>query len=309
MHRRSARPDGARPAGHDGPIGGGEAASEAGCGDEAEGVGQADEVERSLVDHDVLGERAPVREAGLGLRVADLLVARGTRAQRPHAQMNGAVTRSPTGPAGRLGRADGRRSRPRTRGPARGAGRCRSRVPSSRASRCGRARWPRPSGRRRNDDHGCGTSFTTGRTPYSSITTARIQISLVRRRRTRCLRDRASRCGRVRRGRRTPRGPQKRRARPTVAALVRMRAPRRRRAHGAGDPDVDVDRFLEVLGSGTRRNPIAGSRSSGSMIQAPSGSSNPGSWMYRGPPPRTARGVVGRQHPHQWSISSPCWRH
>jgi hypothetical protein len=48
----------------------------------------------------------------------------------------------------------------------------------------------------------------------------------------------------------------------------------------AGHSDVDVHLFLAVLPSGTLRKPMAGPTPSGSMMEAPSGSSYPGSATY-----------------------------
>ena len=64
-------------------VGGGEAAAEAGRRHGADRVGQADEVDVGPVERDQLGERAPVREARLGLAVADLPLARGALLARP----------------------------------------------------------------------------------------------------------------------------------------------------------------------------------------------------------------------------------
>ena len=68
--------------------------------------------------------------------------------QRPQAQTNGTVTRSPTRQSRDARRPARRPSRP-ARARARAAGRCRGRGRPSRASRCGTARWPRPGPRRR----------------------------------------------------------------------------------------------------------------------------------------------------------------
>ena len=126
-------------------VGGREAAAEAGRGDEVERrPGSADEVDVGPIDRDELGERAPVREAGLELVVADLLVAGEARlaARRRHRR----TARSP-GRRRRQSRdvgADRLDRARRTRGPGRAARRCPGRGPASRASRSGTGRSPRP---------------------------------------------------------------------------------------------------------------------------------------------------------------------
>ena len=60
---------------HHRPPGGGVAAAERGGGGEGQLPGQRDQVDVGGVQHDLLGERAPVREARLRLAQADLVVA------------------------------------------------------------------------------------------------------------------------------------------------------------------------------------------------------------------------------------------
>ena len=62
----------------DGPVRGGETAAQAGGGDRIDSLWQANQVRLGVVDGDVLGERPPVREAGLKLMVAYLVVSRDT---------------------------------------------------------------------------------------------------------------------------------------------------------------------------------------------------------------------------------------
>ena len=169
---------------HDRTVGGREAASERRGLDEAERVGQPDEVEFGLVDRDVLGERAPVREAGLRLR--DRRPARCPSrhsAQRPHAQMNGAVTRSPTfQPASGVdvGAELGDLARELVAGHVRQRRRCR-RGPSRRASRCGRAPVARTRITAPRGGHsGSGTSASSGFSPKALKSTARTGVLPVR---------------------------------------------------------------------------------------------------------------------------------
>ncbi len=60
----------------EGVVGGGEAAAQRGCGDEVDVVGQPDEVEVGRPHRHLLGERAGMGEAGLGLLGAHLCLAR-----------------------------------------------------------------------------------------------------------------------------------------------------------------------------------------------------------------------------------------
>ena len=99
----------------------------------------------------------------------------------------------------------------------------------------------------------------------------------LRPRRTRCPPGRASRRGRTRR-RSGRRGPWSRR-RPPARRPWRVPTPRAT-ALSTRPPATRRSmciRFFDVFGSGTRRKPIAFEWSSGSTIEAPSGSSYPGS--------------------------------
>ena len=71
------------------------AAAQRGGGRRGQVVGQRDEVDVGGVERDQLGERAPVGEARLGLLRAHLVLPAAHCAQRPQAQTNGTVTRSP----------------------------------------------------------------------------------------------------------------------------------------------------------------------------------------------------------------------
>ena len=137
-----------RPTCDDGAEGGGVAAAQRGGGGQVELLRDGDEVDVGRVEGDELGERAPVREAGLGLARADLVLA-GRALRAPAA---GVHERHGHPVADRPARA--RRRRPRrpcrpARARARAAGRRPGRGPARRASRCGRCRWPPPGRRRR----------------------------------------------------------------------------------------------------------------------------------------------------------------
>ena len=152
----------------------GEPAAERGRRGEGQLLRDRHEVHVGVVQCHVLGEGAPVGEAGLGLPLAHLLVAR--RAGRAGAagadEGHGHPVAGP--PARSPGRPPPRRPR-RVRARARAAARCPGRGPASRASRCGtgpvastRTTTPCSAG------SGSGTSRTSAGSPYRSNTTARM---------------------------------------------------------------------------------------------------------------------------------------